>query len=108
MAKKVTSVMEKMNVLVSVYSRAVRGRTPPPPPPKISDSSCKVVSDYYTILWLSLFLKRHTKNTLRFNLRVVKYVKSSQVKNYRHNFKTLSDSVSDQLIFKNLLRYIYN
>ena len=33
MAKKVTSVMEKMNVLVSVYSRAVRGRTPPPPSP---------------------------------------------------------------------------
>ena len=105
MAKNVTSVMEKMNVLISVYSRAVRGRTPPP---KISDSSRKVVSDYYTILWLSLFLKRHTKNALRFNLRVVKYVKPSQVKNYRHNFKTFSDSVSDQLIFKNLLGYIYN
>ena len=42
-----------------------------PPPPKISDSPPNIVSYYYTILGLSLFLKWHAKNALRFNLRVV-------------------------------------
>ena len=41
-------------------------------PPKISGSPPKIVSDYYTILiGLSLFLKQHTKQALRFILRVV-------------------------------------